>query len=325
MGTFHAPSRKNAKIWGLGAAAALLALVQFATLPAQPKILSVTNNFAHGPVFGALSLVLLAGLRPHFVLRPWLAYVAALLLAVAAGVAIEFLQVFSRRDASFADVLTNTLGAGCCLSLAAYFDRSIWHARTRALRRVLLIAGILQFFVILVPVGQALLAYVSRMARFPTIMQFTSGLDMYFIDLRDCEGTIVEPTFNGPGHGGNQALRVLCYGDDWPGISNIEPSPDWRRYRRLRIDVTNPGESKLTLGLRIHDIGGGQEYDDRFNREFEIEAGTRRVLDVKLADIASSPANRTLDLSRIGGLVLFRASSATPHPAEFILTRVWLE
>jgi hypothetical protein len=97
------------------------------------------------------------------------------------------------------------------------------------------------------------------------------------------------------------------------------------RQHRLRIDVTNSGENELTLGLRIHDIGGGQEYDDRFNREFEIEAGTRRVLDVKLADIASSPANRTLDLSRIGGLVLFRVSSATPHPAEFILTRVWLE
>jgi VanZ family protein len=323
MGTFHAPSRKNAKIWGLGAAAALLALVQFAALPAQPKILSVINNFAHGPVFGALSLVLLAGLRPHFLLRPWLAYVAALLLAVAAGVAIEVLQIFSRRDASIADVLTNALGAGSCLSLAAYFDRSIWHARRRP--RILLVAGILQIFIILVPVGQALLAYASRLERFPTIMQFTSALDMYFIDLRDCEGTIVEPSFNGPGHGGNQALRVLCYGDDWPGIANIEPSPDWRRYRRLRIDVTNSGKNELTLGLRIHDIGGGQEYDDRFNREFEIEAGTRRVLDVKLADIASSPANRTLDLSRIGGLVLFRVSSATPHPAEFILTRVWLE
>jgi len=280
-------------------------------------MLGVISNFAHGPVFGALAFILLGWLRPHFVSRPWFAYVTALLLAVAAGFALEVLQIFTRRDASVADVMTNTLGAGCCLSLAACFDRSIWHSRFRPRRSLLLIAAGLQLFVMLVPVGHALLGYASRMERFPTIMQFTSALDMYFIELRNCEAI--------SGHAGDPALRVRCYGNDWPGISNFEPSPDWRRFHRLRIDVTNPGEGELTLGLRIHDIGGGQEYEDRFNREFVIGAGTRRVVDVNLEDIASSPANRTLDLSRIGGLVLFRASPATPHPAEFILTRVWLE
>ena len=317
MGTLHAPVRKAVKIWRFVAAAALLALVQFATLPAQPKMLVVINNFAHGPVFGALALILLGWLRPHFVSRPWFGYAAALLLAVAAGIAIEVLQIFTRRDASVADVLTNTLGAGCCLSLAAYFDRSIWHSRSRPRPRWLLIAAGVQLSMMLMPVGHALLGYASRMGRFPTIMQFTSPLDMYFIELRNCEEIA--------GHVGDPALRVRCWGSDWPGISNIEPVRDWRRYQRLQIDVTNPGESELTLGLRIHDIGKGQAYEDRFNREFTIAAGTRQVLDVPLKDIASSPANRQLELSRIGGLVLFRVSAGTPHAADFILTRVWLE
>jgi hypothetical protein len=316
MGNVQTAARKGTTIWSLVAAAALLALVQFAILPAQPKILSVLNNFAHGPVFGALAIVLLGWLRPRFIPSPWSAYAGAFVLAVAAGGALEVLQIFTRRDASLTDVITNALGAGCGLTLAAAFDRGFRPARSGARRRLLLLAAGLQLFVMLVPVGHALLAYASRMERFPTIMQFTSVLDMYFIDLRDCEKASDEA--------GEPALRVRCHGNDWPGISNIEPSPDWRQFERLRIDVTNPGAGGLTLGLRIHEMGKDQEYDDRYNGEFFIGAGARRVFDVKLEDIASSPANRRLDLSRIGGLVLFRVSPG-PQAAEFILTRVWLE
>jgi VanZ family protein len=319
------PVRKGVKIWGLIAIAALLALVQFATLPAQPRILSVINNFAHGPVFGVLAILLLGWLRPRFASRPWCAYAAAWLLAVAAGIALEVLQISTRRDASVEDVFTNMLGAGCFLSLAAYFDRSIWPSRPRSRPTLLLIAGGIQLLVMLVPVGHALLAYASRMERFPTIMQFTSVLDMYFIELRGCEEAVGGPSFKVSGPAGEPALWLRCYGNDWPGVSSIEPSPDWRRFDRLRIDVTNPGANEIALGLRIHDIGNGQEYEDRFNREFAIGAGTREVLVVNLEDIASSPANRTLDLARIGGLVLFRVSPATAQQVDFILTRVWLE
>ena len=314
MGTRDDSVAKVAPIWGFVAAAALVGLIQFATLPAHPKMLSVINNFAHGPVFGAAAFGLLVWLRPHFGSRPWFAYAGAFLLAVTAGIALEVVQTFTRRDASFADAMTNSVGAGCCLSVLAYFDRRLWRSRVDSRRRLALIASGLLMLVLLVPVGHALLGYAARETRFPTIMQFTSKLDMYFIELRDCKATLVEP-----------ALQLRCYGNDWPGISNIEPSPDWKRFRRLRIDVTNAGEGELTLGLRIHDIGGGEFFDDRFNTEFELGAGIRRVLDVDLADVASSPVNRQLDLSRIGELVLFRVSPRTPQASEFILTRVWLE
>src|SRR5688572_13467347 len=116
MGNVQTAARKGTTIWSLVAAAALLALVQFAILPAQPKILSVLNNFAHGPVFGALAIVLLGWLRPRFIPSPWSAYAGAFVLAVAAGGALEVLQIFTRRDASLTDVITNALGAGCGLT-----------------------------------------------------------------------------------------------------------------------------------------------------------------------------------------------------------------
>ncbi|MGH8865138.1 MAG: VanZ family protein, partial [Burkholderiales bacterium] len=134
------------------AAAALLALVQFASLPASPKILGVINNFAHGPVFGLLALVLLAWLRRHFASRAWLAYAAALVLSAAAGVGLEILQIFSRRDASLTDALADTLGAGSFLCLAAFFDRSISRTTTRSrFRRLALLAAVIQFSILLIP------------------------------------------------------------------------------------------------------------------------------------------------------------------------------
>ncbi len=310
---------KGGLIGTILASAALLALVQFVSLPASPRILSVLNNFAHGPVFGGLALVMLAWLRRSLAPRVWLAYASALLLSAAAGLAIEILQIFSSRDASLADALTNAVGAGLFLCIAAFLDRSIWRPETRTRgRRVVLLVAALQLFVLLIPVGHALLAYSVRMTRFPTIMQFTSTLDMYFIEFRDCETSWSDSERN-------RALQIRFLGNDWPGISNFEPSPDWRGFNRLRIDVTNPGDSSLVLGLRIHDIGHDLDYDDRFNTEFAIGAGSRQVLDVPLAAIASAPAGRRLDLSRIGGIVLFRLSPQTAQGSEIILTRVWLE
>ena len=324
--TLQSAVRLGAPVGTFVAAATLLALALFVSPPSHPKILSVINNFAHGPVFGALAIVLLAPMRKRFASRLWLAYAGAFIVTAVAGLTLEGVQIFTRRDASLADALTDAVGAGCFLSFAAYLDRSIWLAGRLSRRRYLaLLAGGLQLLVLLIPLGEALLAYSVRMNRFPTVMQFSSSLDMYFVELRDCEAAIVAPMTDRSAYGPDRVLRIRFLGKDWPGINNFEPSPDWRRFKRLRIDLTNPGDGAFSLGLRIQDIGHGQEYDDRFNRQFTIGGGTRQVLDVSLEEVASAPAGRRLDLSRIGGMVLFRQSPRTTQASEVILTRVWLE
>jgi hypothetical protein len=88
--------------------------------------------------------------------------------------------------------------------------------------------------------------------------------------------------------------------------------------------VSNPGTEAFLLGLRVHEKGRANDYDDRFNRLFSVDAGTRRILAVSLEEIASAPEGDAIDLGRIGGLALFRASP-DPKASEIILTRIWLE
>jgi VanZ family protein len=311
--------------WALGGAAALLALLQFVPLPAGPKFLSVLNNFAHGPVFGALALIALHILRKLTRVNSRSAYLAAFAAAIVLGAAIEVLQAFSGRDPSLADLLSDALGAGAALSFWRHFEPSESASAGRVPEgRLALIAGLVLSALLLLPVGHASLGYAARYSAFPTIMQFRSRFDLYFMELRDAEAVFLRSDAGHPLSHGTHALRIRFVGTDWPGLSNVEPSPDWRAFERLRIDVTNPGHEAIVLGLRVHERGRANEYDDRFNRLFTVDANTRRILAVSLAEIASAPADRPIDLGRVGGLALFRASER-PEASDVILTRMWLE
>jgi hypothetical protein len=311
--------------WPIAIAIALLALVQFENLPARPKFLSVINNFAHGPVFGAVAVLLLAWIRPR-VGKHAAAYAFAFVFATAAGLAVEWLQILTHRDASYADAITNALGAGAALCLVAFWDMSRPPLTTASYGRYLtLCAGALQLMILLAPVGVAIRAYVERTHRFPTVLEFGSETALYFVELRDCEAAPIRLPQEGTAHDGRDALLIRFSGKEWPGISAVEPVPDWRGYRRLRIDVANPGPADIGLGVRVDEIGHGLQYSDRYNAVFMLRAGTSQVLDVMLEDVAAAPRHGRLDLARVGELVLFRASSATARKSEIILTRVWLE
>ena len=305
--------------------AALLALVQFASLPATPKIFGVLNNLAHAPVFAAVFLLLLAWVKPRTNGRDMLAYTIAFLGTCLAGLGTELLQIRTDRDASLSDVATDALGAGVALCLTVFRELSKPRRAPRfALRLLALSAGIALLLVALRPLGAALRGYAARAAAFPTLMQFESEADLYFVEFRGSETGRVAGPASASGWGEQSALRIRFLGDDWPAVSVYEPSPDWRGYRQLCIDVANPGAIAVSIGIRVDEIGRGQRYDDRFNREFTLAADTRRVIGIPLEDIASSPALGRLDLSRVGALVLFRASPATSRD-EIILRRIWLE
>ena len=77
--------------------------------------------------------------------------------------------------------------------------------------------------------------------------------------------------------------------------------------------------------MRIHDIGQGLGYEDRFNTELAVPANSRQVFDVPLSAIEAGPVGRKLDFSRIGGLVLFRLSPQDVKGSEILLSHVWLE
>jgi hypothetical protein len=138
-------------------------------------------------------------------------------------------------------------------------------------------------------------AYLHRDAQFPVIASFDSRIELFWIvsfglkrELRD------------------GALDVEFDADQYPGVSFFEPVPDWRQYGKLVVDVENPGTEVLHFGVRVHDVGHGREYADRFNRRFELGAGERRVFEIPLEDVRRAPRNRLMNMGQVSDVSVFR-------------------
>jgi hypothetical protein len=91
------------------------------------------------------------------------------------------------------------------------------------------------------------------------------------------------------------------------------------------LDLTNPDSRPLTLTVRVHDRAHDNRASDRFNRTFTIPGATRQTVSFALADIERAPLGRTLDLSRVAGLILFGDEDPTSVGRQYYLTRAWLE
>jgi len=295
---------------------ALPALALVASLPAHPQILGVLNNAAHAPVFGALAVVwflLLLGFRRW---SPWQRYLVAFALTVAIGALVEVIQPRFGRGAELRDLLNDALGAAAGLALVAY-------VRSRRFRYLLVAIALL--VPVAWPVAQAAIACVSRAGSFPVLFGDATRSDRYFIRTSGVEAvrSALPPAWARPGD--PQSLRIRILGEPWPGVTHTEPQPDWRGYSRLLLDVTNPGPQPLTLTLRVHDRAHDNRAGDRFNRTFTLAAAERSELAIPLSEIASAREGRSLDLSRVAGIILFGDGGPQQVGREYYLTQIRLE
>ncbi len=283
-------------------AALLPALALFAALPSRPMILAVLNDAAHAPVFALLTLVLL---RLLGTLTPWTRTVriaAAFVLAVAIGGAVEALQSLIGRDAEWSDLVMDTLGAAAATGIATAAAGRRWIGGA-----LFVVAAGTAFW----PLGEACLAYLERQRQFPVVMDFDSRLDWFFLR---SQGVAVDT--------GAECAAFHVTGGRWPGISHLEPQPDWRGHKTLIVDVSNLGHDALGLTLRVHDASHDNRAADRFNRRFELAPGAHQRITVLLADIAAGPRTRKLDLGRIAGLILFADDRARAGESGFCVRQI---
>lgn len=283
----------------------LPALALFAALPSRPLILAALNDAAHAPVFALLTLVLvrLFSLRTRWNAAARCA--AAFALAVAAGAAVEILQSLIGRDAEWSDLARDALGALAAVGIV------IAVAGRRWLGGEIFTAAALAA---LWPLGEAGLAYRERQRQFPTVLDFDSRLDGYFLQTRAVTAA--------PGDG---CTAYRATGGGWPGVTHVEPQPDWRGRRALVVDVANLGSTPLVLTLRVHDARHDNRSVDRFNRSFELPPHARARISTPLAEIAAAPEGRELDLAKVAGLILFAGGSDAQASPGFCLYRIWLE
>jgi hypothetical protein len=319
---------KRVHVVALALIAILLAAVVFAPVPGDTRWIRTLHNSAHAPIFGCVSLLMLLVSRsnPRLQALGLLGqYALALATAFALGVITELLQIPAGRDASFEDALHDTIGAVAFLGVFAAIDTRVRSVpQSIPIRFAAAVIGIVALGVAVAPVTRAAIKYQQRDQRFPVLADFSQGYDRYFILQQSSEFSPV--TMPGPWARAEDesAMRVRLLDGPYPGMNFIEPPPDWSRYSTLAVDITNPTPMNLQLILRVHDADHNNQPEDRFGRRFELPAGTREVLRVRLDDIAAGPEKRRLDLHRVAGMIVFRAGDSPPA-GELYLSRVWLE
>ena len=304
---------------------ALALLVVFAELPGRPLILHTLQKLGHPSVFGviAVSALILLRQRPGQGRAAWIDYLLALAVAVVIGGATEVAQIFAHRDPALRDVGLDARGASCALAFAATFDYRCRPSRFgKVLRAIYAIAGIGLAIVILTPLGWSIAAYANRIDRLPILFIPERRLDVFFVSVAGAPLERVRVPAPYARRTGEMTLRVPLLARPYPGVNLDEPSPDWRRYRTLVVDVTNPGRADLDLTIRVHDRAHAGGFDDRFNASMLIPARQRLTLEFPIATIEAAPKGRRIDLSHIAGVILFRAGPGGTR--EFWLNRVEL-
>ena len=276
----------------------LAGLLLFVPLPTSPTYMGRTiENAGHTPLFFLLTMGLLVVFRGDPRFQGIRLYALAGLIGASTGFLSEVIQKPLARDASWEDVAADVVGVVCGLAVYAVFERRsalrAWH---RAFALVVAISCIAIFLEPLVRMGRA---YVHRNAEFPVLADFHSRLELYWTMSIGVNREIVD-----------DALEVKFGPDEFPGVVFHEPVPDWRGYKILAIDVENPGDAPLKLGVRVHDRLHNRMYHDRFNRNFELAPKERRNLRILVEDIRHGPRERLMDMAHISDITLFKARVA---------------
>jgi len=311
--------------WLVVAAAALVALVLFARLPPWPRYWTVLGNAAHAPVFGILAVICLLVLAALTRSRSTWLVPLAFLTTVGGGIAVEWLQTFVGRDASWSDVVTDALGAACALAFVMWRQTVSAPPPGRLARRLAPVVMIACAAAILHPVAEAAAAYTRRASLFPVIAQFDSPLDLYFVSAIGAVATRGQMPDAWSAATDPESLRVLVASEPYPGVAFTEPVRDWSAWSKLKLDITNPDARPLDLNVRVHDIAHSQHYDDRFNQRFAIDGATRTTISIPLQDIQQGPKSRLLDLENVAGIIVFTDGPSALFGRQFFLTRIWLE
>lgn len=305
----------------------LLAAVVFAPVPGNTRWITTLHDTAHAPIFGCLAVLGLFLVRSRHRFRSTSIprqYLAALALATLLGVATEAVQLATGRDASFADIGRDVLGAIAFLVLYAAFDNQIGHAaNVRRVRSIGVVSAVLLFVILGMPLARAALEYRARQQRFPVLADFSRQFDPYFFGQNRAEVELRRMPQRWATSTDEATLRVRFASEPYPGIEIAEPARDWRAHSTLALDVTNPTDAELRVILWVSDAQHDYEYADRLNRPIRIPPYTRSVVRVPLAEVENAPATRRMDLGRIATVAVFRGEPE--DGTEMYLSRVWLE
>lgn len=283
-------------------------------------------NLGHIPLFGFMALLVIElsrSLAGRIVARRWVHYAVALGIVAFLSLVTELLQTdMPGREASFGDGVNNVLGGACFLGIRAAFDRDFQRVREQGPRVALVVLSMLVLVAAFWPLLKLGWSYGMRGAAFPTVVDFVSDWQRPFV-LPGRSELILEGAPDGwAGRAGQPVAALYILREPWPGVTVLEPYPDWRGYETLRFEIYSELEAVIDVEIQVHDTLSKQAYRDRFNRTFSIEPGLNRLA-IATDDIRRGPRGRELNMGRISKIILI--GRRPEKPFKLYLSEMRLE
>jgi len=307
----HRVSRSSPLPWVLPAfAAAVLVFLLIYPFHMEGRHWGSIFDCAHAPAFFTFSLIIAALLDARFigwtlptrVLLPLnRGRLAILMLALfLGGAACELAQMLVARSASLSDVAANTFGL---VSAMLFCEAVKIRNRTKRVVFAALITGLL-----LAPglstVTELVECYRQRQD-FPLLASFERAAELNAWTPHGAETTL-DPSW---ATHGKHSMKLTLLKHKHPGSLMSWPMPDWTGYSDLQLDLYNPGEAEIHLGINIRDMAHESSQfapEDRFRTQVKLPPGQSIAVQIDLKAVENAPANRKMQMNRIAGINLFQ-------------------
>lgn len=228
----------------------------------------------------------------------------------------EYVQLLTARDPSSYVCHRVLIGIVAGLGVYAGVDplmKPLWSNLRCGLRSGTVILSCFLLAASLFPLVRLTIATIQRNEAFPVIIDFEAGWSKPFLQFQ--HASLISVTED-------QLSQLVLKPARYPGVSMVEPCPDWSAFESLAFVIHSRQPYPFQLVLRIHDKLHNQERADRFNRSLMVKHGESRFR-IPLAEIKNAPANRDMDMTRITGLTLFAVD--TVRPVDFYIGSLRLE
>jgi hypothetical protein len=106
---------------------------------------------------------------------------------------------------------------------------------------------------------------------------------------------------------GKKSLKLELFPSDYPGLTPMLASNNWRGYKTFSFDAYNAQGKVIPLGIRIDDSKDDLEYTDRYNNSFYLQPGANTI-SVPINMLITSGTNRKLNLKMIYSVLIFVAN-----------------
>jgi hypothetical protein len=291
----------------------------FMRLPSDSMLWREFQNAGHVPLFWLIALASLYILRVYLPAvrdRPLYGYLLSVVVSLGIGVLSEYGQLLTDRDPSVYDVIRDLIGIVAGLSVYAGVDprmKPLWSNLRPGLRSGMVILSCFLLVASLFPLVRLTIATIQRNEAFPVIIDFEAGWSKPFLQFQHASRISVTE---------DQLSQLVLKPARYPGVSMVEPCPDWSAFESLAFVIHSSQPHSFQLVLRIHDKTHNQEHADRFNRSLLVKHGENRFR-IPLAEIKNAPANREMDMTRITGLTLFAVD--TVRSVDFYIGSLRLE